>query len=174
MQWIKASELMPDEPWKKHWRDVDTKQPVSQSAVQSAVRTHQKEFVEWLDESLPGSADAVAFYDWLVVVKRQCLEASKTKDEYIEINNRSTEDWYKMFPSQALSSTGGEKWWLVEDGIAHEGFVWGLHKDNSIGLYKIFEGAFYDPYVCIETAKPVPITPVSYQPIIPPSKPQQK
>lgn len=47
--------------------------------------------------------------------------------------------------SEYASSLRGSEWVSVEDPIQHEGFCWGLHKDKSIGFYKLIDGVFCDP-----------------------------
>lgn len=47
--WVKASDRLP--VGKVKWRDADTKKEISQMAADSAMRTDQKEFVEWLDQT---------------------------------------------------------------------------------------------------------------------------
>jgi hypothetical protein len=68
MRWVKASERIPNESKGfKKWRDSETKNPISYSAVRSAIRTDQKEFVEWLDKDEGGiGEESLHFVDFIL------------------------------------------------------------------------------------------------------------
>jgi len=48
---VKASEILPPEYGKAHWRDAETKLPLSSGAAYHAITSNNAHLVEWLDES---------------------------------------------------------------------------------------------------------------------------
>lgn len=48
MGWVKATKDLPDEYGSVHWRDADTKLPISAGAAYHSINSNRKDLVEWL------------------------------------------------------------------------------------------------------------------------------
>ena len=136
MKWIKASDRLPVELGKVHWRDADSKLPITAGiAYRFSISENESDLVEWLDESEP-TPEVGTERSWINLVHSLLGEMETFQpDEFKNIHPGMKQfyDWagkYLKEPTPELGKT--ESMPEFDEGIKNMSQLSKEKVDNSI------------------------------------------